>query len=319
MEQLASQLGSMSVLGTLGGLKSPGDVYVGILGSRTIADDLIKQFGLQNVYKAKRLSDAEADLKKRSDFEAGKDGLVTISVVDHDPKRAAAIANAYLDELTTQNGRLALTGASQRRLFFEQQMQNEEHALSDAEVALKKMEEQTGIIAPVDQSRAAINAIEQTRAQITTREIELSALAQSNTEQNPDVIRIRAEIAALQKQLKTLQDGQEKSQPGNVQHPTAKVPALELEYVRKARDVAYHEVLFNMLAKQYEAARLDESRDAPVLQIIDRAVVPDKKSSPHRMISTAAGFLGGAMLGCLWILVSAGLEERKRFQMSDRN
>lgn len=313
MEQLASQLGSMSVLGTLSGLKSPGDVYVGILGSRTIADDLIKQFGLQNAYKAKRLSDAEEDLKKHSNFEAGKDGLVTISVEDHDPKRAAAIANGYLDELTTQNGRLALTGASQRRLFFEQQMQNEEHALSDAEVALKKMEEQTGIIAPLDQSRAAINAIEQTRAQITTREIELSALAQSNTEQNPDVIRIRAEIAALQKQLKTLQDGQEKNRPGNVQHPTAKVPALELEYVRKARDVAYHEVLFNMLAKQYEAARLDESRDAPVLQVIDRAVVPDKKSGPHRIILTAAGFLIGAMIGCIWILVGVGLEERNRF------
>jgi uncharacterized protein involved in exopolysaccharide biosynthesis len=313
MAQLASQLGSMDMLSTLGGLKSPGDVYVGILGSRTIADDLIKQFDLRRVYKAKRLSDAEEALKSNSTFEAGKNTLVTISVEDHNSSRAAAMANAYLAELTSQNGRLALTGTSQRRLFFEQQMEHEESALSEAEVALKKMEEQTGFIAPIDQSRAAISNIEETRAQITTREIELSSLAQSNTEQNPDVIRIRAEIAALRKQLQTLQDGQEKNWlPGNVQHSAAKVPALELEYVRKARDVAYHEFLFDMLAKQYEAARLDESRDAPVLQVIDYAAVPDKKSGPHRIILTAAGFLVGAIAGSLWVLVGAGLAERKR-------
>ena len=140
MTQLASQLGSLGAVGALtGGLKSPGDVYVGILKSRTIAETLIKRFDLQKVYKTKRFSDTVKALKVRSTFAAGtKDTLITISVDDHDPKRAADLANGYLDALYQQNGRLALTEASQRRLFFEQQLVREKDALADAEVQLEE-------------------------------------------------------------------------------------------------------------------------------------------------------------------------------------
>jgi uncharacterized protein involved in exopolysaccharide biosynthesis len=303
LAQFASQLGSMTALTALsGGLKSPGDIYIGILGSRTIADSLIKQFDLQKTYKTRRLSDTEKKLKRHSKFVAGKDTLVTISVEDHNPKRAADMANAYMSNLSEQNGRLALTLASQRRLFFEQQLVQEKDALANAEVELKKTEEQTGVISPSDQSRVAIGAIEQTRAQITAREIELSALKQSTTDQNPDVIRLQAEIDSLQQQLQNLQNGQEARQPGNINLPTAKVPELELEYVRKEREVKYHEVLFDLLAKQYEAARMDESREAPLLQVVDYAVIPDKRSGPPRTLLLIAGFFAGALVGSIWVL-----------------
>lgn len=182
------------------------------------------------------------------------------------------MANAYLDALREQNGRLALSDASQRRLFFQEQLEREKNALADAEVDLKKTQEQTGLIAPVGQAQMEIEATAQLRAQIASDEVSLESMKQGATEQNPQVVRLQTEIAGLQGQLKKMQSDPSRREPGTVQLPTAKVLELALEYVRKQREVKYHEALFEMLAKQYEGARLDESREAPLLQVIDRAV-----------------------------------------------
>jgi tyrosine-protein kinase Etk/Wzc len=307
--QLTNQLGSLGAGGALGGLKSSGDIYIGILGSRTVADALIKQFHLEAVYKAKRLSDAEAALKAHSKFTLNKNTLVTISVVDTDPRRAEILANGYLSILYEQNGRLALTESGQRRVFFEQQLQREKNALADAEVDLKRTEEQTGLIAPNGQTQVAIEAIQEIRTEITSRQVELSSLKQGATDLNPDVIRLQTEIERLQQELQHLQNDSAQRTPGSVQTPTAEVPELALEYVRKQREVKYHEALFDMLAKQYEAARLDESRDAPLLQVIDEAVVPDKKSGPHRGLLLFAGAFLGLIAGALCVLLRASLQK----------
>lgn len=307
MSQIASQLGSLGALGALSGFKTPGDVYVGILGSRTIADELIKQFDLQKVYKEKRISDAEKELKSRSTFFSGKDTLITISVEDHDPSRAAALANGYLDALRDQNGRLALSESSQRRLFFQEQLEREKDALADAEVELKKTQEQTGLIAPGGQAQMEIESMAQVRAQITNLQIQLASLKQGATDENPEVVRLQTQVAGLQQQLQRLQSDPAKRQPGNVEPPTAKVPELALEYVRKQREVKSHETLFELLARQYEVARLDESRDAPVLQVVDRAQVPDKKSGPPRVLVMIASCLLGALVGSAWIILKAAI------------
>jgi tyrosine-protein kinase Etk/Wzc len=303
ISQLSSQLGSLGMIGSFSGLKSPGDVYLGILGSRTIADNLIRRFELQRVYKIAKVSDTEKKLKARSSFVAGKDTLITISVEDHDPKRAADLANGYLDALYEQNGRLALTEASQRRLFFEEQLEREKNALADAEVELKKTQEQTGLIAPLGQAQVEIDAIAQVRAQISSRQIELSALKQAATNQNPEVIRLQTEIDGLEQQLQKLQNDSGTRQSGNVLQATAKVPALALEYVRKQREVKYREILFELIAKQYESARLDESREAPLLQVVDRAIIPDKKSGPPRTLILVGSCLLGACLGVSWVIL----------------
>jgi uncharacterized protein involved in exopolysaccharide biosynthesis len=310
MSQMMSQLGSLSSLGALsGGLKSPGDVYVGILKSRTIADDLIKRFDLQKIYKTKRISDTAKKLKDRSTFVSGKDTLITISVEDHDANRATSLANGYLDALYEQNGRLALTEASQRRLFFEQQLEHEKDVLADAEVELKKTEEQTGLISPGGQAQLGIDSIAQVRAEISSREIELDALKQAATDQNPAVVRLQTQIDGLQQQLQKLENGSAVRRPGNVLPATAKVPELALEYVRKEREVKYHEVLFGLIAKQYESARLDEAREAPVLQVVDRAVVPDRKSGPPRTLIMLASCLLGALAGAGWIIAKDFVEK----------
>ncbi len=301
LSQLASQLGPLGAVGALGGLKSPGDAYIGILGSRTIADAMVEKFDLQKVYNAKKLSTAERILKANSTFLSGKDTLITIAVEDNDPKRAADLANGYLDFLREQNGKLALSESSQRRLFFEQQLELEKNKLADAEVELRRAEEKTGIIAPYSQAQVEIEADAETRAQIVSREVELASLRQVATDQNPAVARLQSEIAGLQQHLKQLQNDQ-KHQSGSVQLPTAKVPELALEYVRKEREVKYHEVLFQLLARQFETARLDESREAPLLQVVDRAVVPDTKSGPRRTLLLLAAAILGIFLGSIWVL-----------------
>jgi uncharacterized protein involved in exopolysaccharide biosynthesis len=314
MAQLASQLGSLGSASSAlaGGAKGPGDVYLGILLSRTVADNVVRRFDLQSVYKTKLFSDAIKVLHARSTFAVGKNTLITIDVDDHDPKRAADIANGYLDALREQNGQLALTEASQRRLFFEQQLEKAKNALADAEVELKLTQERTGLISPGGQAQVEIETTAQLRAQITSYQVELAALRQGATDDNPQVIRLQSQISGLQQQLQKMQNDSEAHQLGNLQLPTAKVPGLALEYVRKQREVRYHEVLFDMIARQYETARLDESREAPVLQIVDRAIVPDRKSGPKRALLTIGGFVVGGFLAMIWVLVKYAIARAKQ-------
>ena len=184
---LAGQLSQLSGLGSgsiLGGMKSPGDLYVGILKSRSIRSDLVKRFDLQRVYHVRRESTAEEKLSAHTKFEVDtKTSIVTLSVTDTSPARAHDMANAYLEALRETNGRLALSESSQRRLFFEQISIKEKNDLEDAEVELKKTEEQSGLIAPVGQTTMEIETIAQTRAEISLRQVELSALRDSATEQ----------------------------------------------------------------------------------------------------------------------------------------
>ena len=223
------------------------------------------------------------------------------------PQLAHDLATAYMDGLRETNGRLALSQSSQRRLFFGEQLAKEKDALEDAEVDLRKTEEQSGLIAPTGQTTVEIQTIAQTQAQIAVREVQLAALRDAATEQNPEVIRLRSEIEDLQGQLARLQRGSGKESSATI--PTSKVPELQLEYVRKEREVKYHEALFDMLSRQYEAARLDEARDAPVLQVLDPATYPDTRSSPRRLYYLLGGLVIGLFGGCAWVLMRDRLHE----------
>src|SRR3954451_14016639 len=162
-------LGGLAGVGGVGaslGLKNPADLYIGILKSRTIAESTIDQFDLRRTYKSRLMSDARKELAKNTSFLAGKDSIITISVSDHDPKRAAALANAFVDELHRQNSRLALTDASQKRLFFGQRLEQEKDALAQAEIALKATQQATGLLFPGGQAEALIRSGAELRAQI---------------------------------------------------------------------------------------------------------------------------------------------------------
>jgi uncharacterized protein involved in exopolysaccharide biosynthesis len=295
------QLSAMGAGDLFGSIKNPGDLYAGILKSHAVASELIKRYDLMRVYKVKKESQAEKILASSTAITLDtKSPIVSVDVTAMSPALAHDLASAYMDALRDVNGRLALSQSSQRRLFFGQQLAKEKDDLEDAEVDLKRTEEQSGLIAPAGQTTVEIETIAQTQAQIAVREVQLAALRDSATEQNPEVIRLRSEIDDLQGQLSRLQRGSDNKSTAAI--PTSKVPELQLEYVRKEREVKYHEALFDMLSRQYEAARLDEARDAPVLQVLDPASYPDTKSWPKRSYFMIGGLLLGLLGSSIWVL-----------------
>jgi tyrosine-protein kinase Etk/Wzc len=298
---MMGQLGSLAGLGGGGGLlKNPADLYVGMIMSRTVADRMIDKFHLQSLYKQKTMDETRKALKAHLKVEAGKDGLIDISVKDTDPHRASDLANGMIEELYQLTSGLAITEAAQRRIFFDQQVDEEKAALATAEDDLRKTQEKTGLIQLGGQAEEIIRDVANLRAQIVSREVQLQGMRTFATEQNPDVTRLQEEISALRQQLKTMEAKQSLMQPGDIQIPTGQVPEAGLEYARKLREVTYHTTLLTLLSKEFEGARIDEAKSAPIIQVVDRAVPPDRKSGPPRALLTlASGFLG-LVIGCIW-------------------
>jgi len=313
---MLGQLGSLAGLAAGGGasglLKNPADMYVGMIMSRTVSDRVIERFQLKSLYDDKTMDDARKDLKSHVTAEAAKNGLIEISVKDHDPKRASEMANGLIEELYHLTSNLAMTEAAQRRLFFNEQLEDEKKALASAEDDLKNTQEKTGLIQLNGQSEQIIRNVANLRAQIVSREVQMQALRTYATEENPDVSRLQQEIAALQKQLTVMENNQRRLQPGDIQVPTGQVPKVGLEYVRKLREVTYHTTLLNLLAREYEAARIDEAKSAPVIQVVDHAVPPQKKSGPHRVLLTAAAGLLGFILACSFTFLFHVLHQIER-------
>lgn len=306
MSSLAGQLGSLGSLGAASaiGLKNPADMYVGILQGQVIADKLIERFGLQAEYKERFRVDARRKLKKESSFEAAKDGLIYIHVKDHDPGKAAQLANGYVDELYSLNARLAVGQASQRRIFYQKQLDGEKKTLADAEDALKQTQEKTGLIQLNGQAEQIIRNIASMKAQIASREVELSVAHTFATDQNPDVAELQQQIAGLRKQLSILETTQANSLPGDVQVPSGRVAAVGLDYLRKLREVRYHESLLELLSKQREAASLDEAKSVPQIQVVDPAEPPEKKSGPSRILIVAGCVVLGLTLSSVWAILA---------------
>jgi uncharacterized protein involved in exopolysaccharide biosynthesis len=263
------------------GFKNPNDVFVAMLRSRTVADRLVEKFDLRAVYDSKLLMDARKGLDKNTRVTSGRDGVIRIEVDDQDPTRAAALANAYVAELESLTLRLAVTEGGQRRLFFEKQLEKAKHDLTTAEIELRTFQEATGLINPGGQANLTVAAAAGLRAQITATEVQLSTIRAFATEQNPDLLRTQQELSSLRTQLAKMQRSTS-SDMGDVLVPIGKAPGASFEYIKKYRDVKYFETLYELLAKQYELARIDEAKNATLIQVLDAAIVPERKSGPRR-------------------------------------
>ena len=283
----AALLGQLTGLAAASGgslaLRSQGDMFVAMLKSRTVADNLVQQFDLRSVYGEDTVTDARKRLAGRTDVSNGRDGVIKIDVEDRDPKRAADLANAYVAELENLTLKLTVSEAGQRRLFFEKQLLKAKSDLTQAEVALQRFQEKAGLIAPEAQASMTVSIAANLRAQVTAKEVQLSALRAFATKDNPDLVRTEEELATLREQLAKMERDAGKLR-GDVLVPVGRAPEVAGEYVQRYRDMKYFETLFQLLAKQYEIARIDEARDAVVVQVLDSAVVPEKKSGPMRAL-----------------------------------
>lgn len=303
---MLSQLGGGALGGLAGGalgIKNQGDLYVGLFRSRTVSDRLIARFKLKERFKGKTMTGVRDRLQKLTTIASGKDGLISLSFDDEDPNFSASVANAYVEELENLMQGLAVTDAGRRRLYFEKQLKRAKDELAVAEVDLRRTQEKTGLIDPSAQGKAIIESIATIRAQIALREVTLGAMRSFATDINPDAIRIRSEIGELRNQLAKLEKPtDEVTHQGDTAIPSGKVPELGLEYARKLREVKYHEVLFELMAKQYEMARADEARDSGALQSVDKAIPPDRKTSPKRFIIILSACFASLFSVIAWIV-----------------
>jgi tyrosine-protein kinase Etk/Wzc len=310
---MMGQLGALAALGGRDlGLRNTADLYAGIVQSENIAAELITKFGLAERYGAKRLSDAQRTLARRTAVTVRpKEGLIDIEVQDSDPKVAAQMANAYVELLFTANARLALTEASQRRLFFEEQLRAAKANLAEAEAAMKRTQQSTGMLQLDSQAKAIVQAVSGIKAEIAAKEVQLRAMNAFAADRNPDVIVAREELAGLQSQLARMQS--RGGGPGDVEIATRRMPETSLAYIRSLRELAFQEALYELLAKQYEAARIDEAKSAPVIQVVDRAQPPDHRSGPPRLLIVAAATFVCLLAAVLLLIV----EDRFRHAAAD--
>ncbi|MDP9902181.1 GumC family protein [Variovorax ginsengisoli] len=290
----AAMLQSLGSLGGLAagasGLKNPADQYIGFLKSESVQDPLINQFGLVDRFDVKYRSDARRVLESRTRISNGKDGLIVIDYDDQDPKIAAEIANAYVKGLGSLLSRLAVTEAQQRRLFFEKQLFDAKNKLIKSEQALKASGVSSSVLRVSPQS--AVEGIARLQAQITAQEVKVASMRGYLMPASPDLKQAQNELNAIKSQLIRAQ--QEEPQ-------AAKEGAGD--YIALYRDFKYSETLFELFARQYEAARVDESKEGAIIQVVDVAQIPEKKSGPKReIIALAATFLS-FILTIIFVLV----------------
>jgi uncharacterized protein involved in exopolysaccharide biosynthesis len=293
--------GSLAALAGGGLLKNPNDIYIGLLTSRPIADAIIQKFSLAKEYHAKDMTIARKKLADYTEVTSEKNGFIAVSVTDKDKKRVAEMANAYTDELRILTKTLAVTEASQRRLFYEEQLKQVKEALVAAELAFQQVQQQKGLVELDAQAKAMIEGIAALRAQVAAKQVEVQALRSYSTEQNPDVQLAERELTSLQAEEASLE--QRNHVPGIAGLGLENVPAAGLESLRAAHELQYQQALFDMLMKQYDAAKMDESKDAAIIQVVEPAIEPDRKSSPRRaMILLISAFLG-FLAGCILVLL----------------
>jgi tyrosine-protein kinase Etk/Wzc len=308
LSQLGGALGGLAgAAGGALGVRNPNDLYVGMLKSRTVADNLVARFDLGKIYDEGRLSDARKRLGENTTIVAGRDGIITIEVDDREPKRGADIANAYVDELMKLTKVLAVTEASQRRLFFERQLVQAKDNLTAAEIAARQGLQKGGLAQVDAQGRSMIEVTARLRAQISAKEVQLGAMRTFAAEGNPELQRTQQELEALRRELARVEGSSPIAAIGRADASSGS----GLDNLGRLRNVKYYEFLYELLAKQFELAKIDEAKDSVVIQVMDKAVEPDHKSKPAR---TTIVFFTTFAFGLLALLLAFVKEAYERAQ-----
>jgi uncharacterized protein involved in exopolysaccharide biosynthesis len=293
----ASMLASLGALGGLAGaatgLKSPADQYIAFMKSVSVQDALIERFKLVEKYEAKLKTDARMALTGSVRIASGKDGLISVEVDNKDPKFAADLANAHVDELRNLLARLAVTEAQQRRMFFEKQLQTTKENFTKADLALKSSGVSSSVLKTSPAS--AVEAVARLKAGISVQEVKLGTMRNYLTESSPDFKQALSELASLKSQLAKA----EKEEPASKDTS---------DYVARYREFKYQETMFELFAKQFELAKVDERREGAVIQVLDIGEPPERKAKPKKaMIAVIAALASGFAL-LLFVFIRSALK-----------
>lgn len=289
---------ALATLGPLAGLaggaaavRNSSDQYVSLMQSVTVSDRIIDQFKLMDMYNTELRLDTRISLANNVRITLGKkDGLISVAVDDKSPQRAADMANRYVDELRRFTATLAVTEAQQRRVFFERQLQQSRDRLVQAQQALQASGFNPGALKA--EPRAAAESYARLKTELTAAEVRLQTLRGSLADNTPEVRQQLTVISALTTQLARTEQ--------------ASVPADGPDYVSKYREFKYQETLFELYARQFELARVDESREGSLIQIVDPASPPERKSKPKRAIVALVTTVITAMLLAMFVVMRAG-------------
>ena len=290
---MIANLGGLGGLaGAAAGLKNPADQYIAFLKSNSVQDVLIERFKLQDRYETRLITDTRQALTGSTRTVGGKDGLISIEIDDKDPQFAANLANAHVEELQKLLARLAVTEAQQRRAFFEKQLGQAKDKMIASEIALRA----TGISGNVLKSNpaSAVAAVAALKAQVTAQEVKVGAMRGYLAETAPDFKLALNELSNLRRQLAK----QELDEP---------VSTMQSDYVTKYREFKYHETLFELFAKQFELARVDESREGAVIQVLDVAQPPERKAKPKKALIAIVATLAAGFALLLFVFIRQAL------------
>jgi len=294
---LAGSLGALAATaGLTAALKTPEELYAGLLRTDLVSDGLIAAHKLQERYGEKTLYDSRRELLRNVRIITDrKSSLITLEVDDEDPAFAARLANAYAEELKKLLTRVEVTAAQQRRRFYEAQMTKIKDELIAAELAVKLAQDRGGVMSLDAQTQSSITSAEQMRAQIVAREVQLQAMRSYAGPQNPEYARIQAELVSLRRQLAKM-EGLD-SVPADTTAGSRQNVNDALTNIRAYRELKYQEAMYTALLQQFQLAKAEESKEAPLVQQIGTAMPPDKKSKPSRIVILFAGLLLGLFLG----------------------
>lgn len=312
---LMAQLGGLAGLaGGAAGAKTTGDLYVTMLKSEVLKDPIIDKFKLIDRYKAKLRSSIYMALDSATDISLGKkDGVVTITFSDKDPKLAADLANEYVNQLSVVTTRLNMNDASLNRTFLEKHIAETRADLTKAEEDLKRFQAANKVVSVTDQAKITIEGLAQLRAQLAVQEVQLGTLLRQFTNNSQEVKTVKSAIANIRTQIASMEGkgGTVSSSIPNL----GTVPQLGQDYLRLMREFKIQEAVLEMLTKQYEMAKLSETKDTSPFQVLQKAKVPDRKSKPKRaIIVIIAAFAAGFAM----VLVAFIQEFSERLAPEDR-
>ncbi len=310
-QQQSNSAAALAALGALGGVagglatKTPDELYVNLLKSDSVQRALDQRFNLRERYEIKTYEALRRALPGYIRISSDKkSGVITVEVDDEDPQFAADLANAHATEITKLLGRLAVSEAQQRRVFFEQQLKDAKENLIQAEQALRQVQEKSGMVVLDKQAEAIIGAVASLKARIAEREVQQKVMRTTSTAQNPDLQRLSSELAALRSELARMESAPGVGGPaGGLDIPVGQLPAASVDYVRAVREVKFQETMLGSMLRQFEVAKLDEAKEAPALQQVDAAVKPDYKSKPSRALIVLGSTLAALLLSSLFVVV----------------
>ncbi len=281
-------------------LRNPADIYISMLQSRTVSDAIITRFKLMEVYKCKLWMVCREKLQGKTIITTQKGNIISISVDDKDPQRAADLTNGYVEELSKLNQQYSLEETTERRAFFEAQLEKESEALAQSENEMVSAQKSSKLVSPQGQTALALQGIGQLEQEIARQEVLLDRSRLSMNDDNPELIQMQTTIAGLKEQLRRLE-----SQGGSKDTiiPAGGLPDAGLDYLRHARAIKYHEALMEVLLRQYEAAKLDEARAGVNIQVLDKALAPERRSWPRRRLIVMVACAAVIFLSVLFCLI----------------